>query len=139
MPEYPDYLWGAVTGHITSRDDGIRVHFQEITEPATNPAVSRMSIATSPGGANWLEVQRQREASYVTVADVQRTVIDWLQQVRTLEGPRREKPNFSSWVRLTDDDGQEIEIEVWTWRGLKPLDETMERWSLQYADDGVER
>ncbi|KAF5357172.1 hypothetical protein D9756_006864 [Leucocoprinus leucothites] len=134
MPEYPGYLWGAVTSHIATRDDGTRVHFEDITEPATNPAVSRMRIAIGSGGAtHWLEVQRQGDASCITVADIQKTVIEWMRGASRTR--RSGSPRFSDWVTLIDEDGVEIELEVWIWKGLRPLDNTLENWELEFAEE----
>ncbi|KXN81180.1 hypothetical protein AN958_05895 [Leucoagaricus sp. SymC.cos] len=141
MPEYPEYLWGATASHVTRSEGGRRVHFEEINEPATNPTVSRMRIATgslSDQSTHWLEVLR-REAPFVTIADVQRAVIGWMKQVKSTihkQGVGSEAgPELSSWIRLTDDDGDEIEVEVWTWRGLEPLDGSIESWQLKYSED----
>ncbi|KXN81179.1 hypothetical protein AN958_05894 [Leucoagaricus sp. SymC.cos] len=133
MPEFPGYLWAAASDHIRTRDSRMRIHFEEIIEPATNPPVSRMRIATgSNESARWIEVNRG-EVPYVTVVDVQRGVIRWMKEAstRALSGGAT-SPRFSSWVRLVDSDGMEIEVELWTWRGLTALDEGLENWGLEY-------
>lgn len=132
MPEYPDYLWGAATNQVTSRarEDGMRVHFEEITEAATNPPVSRMSIWTGiPGGWQIVEAS-QRERQYVAVVDIQREVIGWMKGVEQNASSKGASAGLSRWVRMTDWDGTEVEVEVWVWRGLQPLGTTMEMWEL---------
>ncbi|KAJ3574920.1 hypothetical protein NP233_g1440 [Leucocoprinus birnbaumii] len=138
MPEYPGYLWGGVTSYIDPRDDGLRVHFEEVTEPATNPAVRRMRILASSSGSpnHWLEVSRREDTPFVMVADVQRTVIEWMKET-SLSRPVNASPRLSNWITLTDEDGKEFDLEVWIWRGLEALDDTMENWVLKLADDAV--
>lgn len=129
MPEYPEYLWGAATNQVTSREEGMRVHFEEITDAATNPPVSRMSIWTGASGG-WQIVEAQRERQYVAVVDVQRKVIGWMKGAEQHASARGMSNDLSRWVRITDWDGTEVEVEVWVWRGLRPLGATMEMWEL---------
>lgn len=132
MPEYPEYLWGAVGHHITRSDNDMRVHFEAITEPATNPPASRMRIVTEFG--DWFVVEPQDGCGYVTVQDVQRRVIRWMQEISSRTDPGETTTSLSRWVRIADWDGAEIEVEVWMWKGLMRLGETTETWCLKLGE-----
>lgn len=127
MPEFPEYLWAAVGAQVTRRDD-VRVHFEEIADAATDPPVSSMRMTTEFGG--WIVIDSREGTPYVTVADVQKAVIRWMKETRTRPSSRERAVRFSSWVRVTDDNGTELEVEVWVWRGLTPLPGNIENWAL---------
>ncbi|KAF9444559.1 hypothetical protein P691DRAFT_333801 [Macrolepiota fuliginosa MF-IS2] len=131
MPEFPEYLWGAVDDHVSYRESPMRIHFDEEPVPATNPPVHMMRIDT--GFGDWLIIEPRRGSHYVSVVDVQRTVIQWMKEIRFRAG-ETDRLRLSSWVRVADGEGTELEVEVWVWMGLMHLGGTMETWVLKLIE-----
>jgi hypothetical protein len=127
-PESSDYLWGAVGIQVLGDDDSPSIDFERVFDPATEPPVVQMVIHTDAG--NSITVDAEQGSPYVTVLDVQREIIRWMKEMRTRSGIDDLTGQFSRWVRMVDDDGAEIEVEVWVWKGLRPLSMDLINWHL---------
>lgn len=124
-------------GHITDTADpghmsGIRgetIQFVSSTAPATNPPLVRLRLATPYGGR--LIVNPAIDNPFVSVGDVQRTVISWMDRVQRMSDGEEDGPGLTRRKMVRARDGTAMEVSVWVWRGLVKVEGVIDLWTIE--------
>jgi hypothetical protein len=117
---------------LGEENDRTSIDFERVFDPATEPPVVQMVIRTDTD--NFVTVDAEQGSPYVTVVDVQRAIIHWMKETYGTSGDNNLTRRFSRWVRMLDDDGTEVEIEIWVWKGLSSLSTDMVNWYLHLCE-----
>src|SRR5262249_54978432 len=113
MPAYEGHRWGA-RDQDGSETRGLNIHFPDSTAPATNPPATRMKLARPSPFGGILVVRPTIGNQFVSVVDVQRTVIAWMRW----EQPhvQDEGPQLTGTTIARARDGTTREVDVWVWK-----------------------
>jgi hypothetical protein len=125
MPPYIGHGWGAYNEHMSVMG-GLNIHFANSTVPATIPPQVRMRLARPFGGI--LVVTPMIGNQFVSVGDVQRTVIAWMrwEQPHVQDEGLQLTGRTTAWAR----DGTTRVVDVWVWRGLTKGSEETGVWTI---------
>ncbi|KAF7771812.1 hypothetical protein Agabi119p4_6123 [Agaricus bisporus var. burnettii] len=125
MLPYPGHRWGALELDESCVGD-LNIHFAYSMAPATDLPLTRMRLLRPFGGK--LVVTPTRGNQYVSVGDIQNTVVAWM---------RWEQPHLQDeGLRLTRrevaraQDNTTVRVEVWVWRGLTKVRGETDLWEI---------
>lgn len=128
MPAYPGHMWGARDPYVDDRTTrGQTVHFASSSAPATNPPLVQLRLATPHNRR--LVVHSTVGNSFVSVSDVQRTVIAWMRRVEEMTYGQ-EGPGLTRKKRVRARDGTTMEVNVWVWSGLVKMEGGIDLWAI---------
>lgn len=128
MPSYVGHMWGARDHYINGSIRGKTVHFADSAVSATNPPLARLRLA-APNGDR-LIVNPTIGNDFVSVGDVQRTVIAWMRRVEQMTY-RQEGPGLTRRKTVRASDGMaSMDVDVWVWRGLVKVEGRIDLWAI---------